>query len=110
MLHAQGHARLVAPQRTLGEGTRPRASSPEREGLTIRIEPGKEEDFRYLRGWLASSEWLDRLITTTVPGAVARAAHASSPRLRRRGRAHPTAERRLLEWSSGAARARVGKP
>jgi len=37
----------------------------------VRIKPGKEEDFRYLRGWLASSEWLDRLIAATEPEAAA---------------------------------------
>jgi hypothetical protein len=28
----------------------------------LEITPGKEEEFRYLRGWLAGSDWLDRLI------------------------------------------------
>jgi hypothetical protein len=34
----------------------------------LRIEPGKEDEFRYLEGWLASSDWLDRLLEATTPG------------------------------------------
>jgi hypothetical protein len=80
---------------------RPNARRPE-----VRIEPGKEEDFRYLRGWLASSEWLDRLIASTEPEAAAGTDPASSQGLHLTGRALPTAGRRLLEWSGDAAPAR----
>lgn len=34
----------------------------------LRIEPGKEDEFRYFQGWLASSDWLDRLLEATTPG------------------------------------------
>jgi hypothetical protein len=80
---------------------RPNARRPR-----VRIEPGKEEDFRYLRGWLASSEWLDRLIASTEPEAAAGTDPASSQGLHLTGRALPTAGRRLLEWSGDAAPAR----
>ncbi len=30
-----------------------------------KVEPGKEEEFRYLESWLAAGEWLDRLIEAT---------------------------------------------
>ncbi len=33
----------------------------------VHIVPGKEEEFRYLRGWLAASDRLDRLIAATEP-------------------------------------------
>ena len=35
----------------------------------VHIVPGKEEEFRYLRGWLAASDRLDRLIAATDPPA-----------------------------------------
>ena len=31
----------------------------------FRVEPGKEEEFRYLAGWLAGSRAVDRLIEAT---------------------------------------------
>jgi hypothetical protein len=78
-------------------------------GPGVRIEPGKEEDFRHLRGWLASSEWLDRLIAATEPRTVAGAAPTGSQALHRARRAFPTRRRRLLQWRSGAASAQPGK-
>ena len=79
------------------------------KGPGVRIEPGKEEDFRYLRGWLASSEWLDRLIAATEPRGIADTAPTGSPGLHRTRRAFPTTRRRLLQWRSGAASAQLGK-
>jgi hypothetical protein len=109
MFGVERHARLVDSERKLGEITPPRGFSPGREGPAFRIEPGKEEDFRYLRGWLASSEWLDRLIAATEPEAAARTAPPCSPKLVVAGRAVPTAERRLLEWGSDPAPVRIGR-
>ena len=109
MFGVEGHARLVDSERKLGEITPPRGFSPERDGPAFRIEPGKEEDFRYLRGWLASSEWLDRLIAATEPEAAAGAALPHSPGLQFAGRAVATAERRLLEWGSAPAPVRIGR-
>ena len=109
MFGVEGHARLVDSERKLGEITPPRGFSPERDGPAFRTEPGKEEDFRYLRGWLASSEWLDRLIVATEAEAAAGAALPCSPGLHFPGRAAPTAGRRLLEWSGNAAPARIGR-
>ena len=109
MFGVEGHARLVDSERKLGEITPSRSFSPERDGPAVRIEPGKEEDFRYLRGWLASSEWLDRLIAATEPEAAARTAPPCSPGLQFAGRAVSTAGRRLLEWSGNAAPARIGR-
>ena len=109
MFGVEQHARLVDSERKLGEITPPRGFSPGREGPAFRIEPGKEEDFRYLRGWLASSEWLDRLIAATEPEAAARTEGPCSPKLVVAGRAAPTAGRRLLEWSGNAAPARIGR-
>jgi hypothetical protein len=37
----------------------------------LEITPGKEEEFRHLQRWLASSEWLGRLIESTEPVPVA---------------------------------------
>ena len=68
MVNAQGYAGLVDSERGLGEDTPRHASSPEREGQALRIEPGKEEEFAYVRGWLASSEWLDKLIAAAETG------------------------------------------
>lgn len=47
----------------------------------LEITPGKEEEFRYLRGWLAGSEWLDRLIE----GSESRGRGSGSGETRRRG-------------------------
>lgn len=41
------------------------AASPKRRRYMVHIVPGKEEEFRYLRGWLAASDRLDRLIAAT---------------------------------------------
>ena len=109
MFGVEGHARLVDSERKLGEITPPRGFSPERDGPAFRIEPGKEEDFRYLRGWLASSEWLDRLIAATESEAAARAEGPYSSKLVLAGRAVATAERRLLEWGSDPAPVRIGR-
>lgn len=38
----------------------------------LEITPGKEEEFRYLQGWLAGSEWLDRLVEASEPQAGAK--------------------------------------
>jgi hypothetical protein len=78
-------------------------------GPGVRVEPGKEGDFRYIRGWLASSEWLDRLIAATEPRTVAGAAPTGSRALHCTRRAFPTRRRRLLQWRSGAASAQLGK-
>jgi hypothetical protein len=45
----------------------------------LEIAPGKEEEFRHLRRWLASSEWLDRLVESTepVPAAFSEALRAA---------------------------------
>jgi hypothetical protein len=109
VFHAQGYARLVDSERKLGEITPSRSFSPERDGPAVRIQPGKEEDFRYLRGWLASSEWLDRLIAATEPEAAAGATLPCSPVLRFPGRAVATAGRRLLEWRGDPAPVRLGR-
>jgi hypothetical protein len=90
-------------RRLLAEGeARQQARSREPRTSRWRVEPGKEEDFRYLRGWLASSEWVDRLIAATEPEAVAGTDSTGSPRLHLMGRTLPTAGRPLLEWSRGA--------
>ena len=136
MFDAEGYVRLVDVERKLAEvnaeRTRLCLTWRETRGWQIRsigwarsfpckaihrnarrpevsIEPGKEEDFRYMRGWLASSEWLDRLIAATEPEAAAGADPASSPGLHLTGRALPTAGPRLLSWSGEAPPARVGK-
>jgi hypothetical protein len=106
VFHAHGYAKLVDSERRLREDTRPHALSPERERTAVRIEPGKEENFRYIRGWLASSAWLDRLIAATDPQAVARADRTRSPALHLVGRALPAAGRRLLQWRGSALAAR----
>jgi hypothetical protein len=96
-------------KRRLAEALPLSGRSPEREGPAVRIEPGKGEDFRYMRGWLASSEWLDRLIAATEPEAAAGIGLGRSPGLHLTGPVVLTAGRRLLEWSGEAAPARVGK-
>ena len=109
MFGVERHARLVDSERKLGKITPPRGFSPERNGRAFRIEPGNEEDFRYLRGWLASSEWLDRLIAATEPEAAAGAALPYSTELHFAGRATPAAGRRVLEWDSDPAPVRIGR-
>jgi hypothetical protein len=97
-------------RRLLAEGeARQQARSREPRTSRWRVEPGKEEDFRYLRGWLASSEWLDRLIAATEPEAVAGTDSTGSPRLHLAGRTLPAAGRRLLEWTGSAVAAPPGK-
>lgn len=56
------------PREFEAEGTR-KAASPVRSRPTLDIVPGKEEEFRYLRSWLAASDRLDRLIAATEPPA-----------------------------------------
>ena len=109
MFDAEGYVRLVDREHRLAEALPLDGHSPEREVPAVRIEPGKEEDFHYFRGWLASSEWLGRLIAATEPGAAAGIDHASSPGLHLTGTVVLTAGRRLLEWSGEAAPAQVGK-
>jgi hypothetical protein len=109
MFGVEGQARLVDSERKLGEITPSRGLSPESDGAAFRIEPGKEEDFHYLRGWLASSEWLDRLIAATEPEAAASTEGPYSPVLRFPGHAAPTAARRVLEWDSDPAPVRIGR-
>jgi hypothetical protein len=109
VVHAQGYARLADSERELGEVPSSRASTPERKGTAVSIEPGKEEDFRYVSGWLASSAWLDRLIATTVPEAVAGTDPTDSPALRVTGRALPAAGRRLLQWRRRVVAAPVSR-
>jgi hypothetical protein len=107
VIDAEGCTRLMDRERRLAEALPLSGRSPEREGPAVTIEPGKEEDFRYMRGWLASSEWLDRLITATEPEAAAGADHAPPPGPLLTVCTSPA--RRLLEWSGGAARARLGE-
>ena len=109
MFHAQGYAKLVDSERRLGERTHPYAFSPEREGTAVRIEPGKEEDFHHIRGWLASSEWLDRLIAATEPETVASTHPTGSSALHITGQALPTATRRLLQWRGRTVAAQVSR-
>jgi hypothetical protein len=83
--------------------------SPEREGPAVRIEAGKEDDFQYLRSWLASSEWLDRLIAATEARATAGIGLSRSPGLHFTGPVVLTAGRRLLEWGGDPAPVRIGR-
>jgi hypothetical protein len=45
----------------------------------ISIEPGREEEFRYLQGWLAFSDRLDRMIEATEPASEPEQAPAPAP-------------------------------
>jgi hypothetical protein len=45
----------------------------------VSIEPGKEEEFRHLQGWLASSDWLDRLIEATEAAGESVDVHVPAP-------------------------------
>jgi hypothetical protein len=105
-MDVEGHARLMNRKRRLAGALPLSGRSPEREGPAVRIEPGKEEDFRYISDWLASSAWLDRLIAATDPQAAARADPTGSPALHLVGRALPAAGRRLLQWRGVAVAAR----
>jgi hypothetical protein len=67
VLDMEKYATLTDPQRGLAEVLPLDGRSAERDGPAVRIEPGKEGDFAYIRGWLAGSEWLDRLIAATEP-------------------------------------------
>ena len=109
MIDVEGHARLMDRERRPAKALPLSGRLTEREGPAVRIEPGREEDFRYLRGWLASSEWLDRLIAATEPEAAAGTDFPCSQGPRLTGCTFFTAGRRLLEWSREAAPARVGK-
>jgi hypothetical protein len=109
VIDVEGCARLMDRKRGLADAVPLDGRSPERGGPTMRVEPGKEEDFRYMRGWLASTEWLDRLIAATEPEAAAGANPSWSPRRHSTGRTSVMERRRLLEWSVRAAPALVGK-
>ena len=109
MIDVEGCARLMDRRRRLVKALPLSSRSPEREGPAVRIEPGKEEDFRYMRGWLASSEWLDRLIAATEPEAAAGANPSWLPGRHSTVRTSVMERRRLLEWSVRAAPALVGK-
>ena len=109
MIDVEGCARLMDRKRRLAEALPVSGRSPERGGPAVRIEPGKEEDFRYMRGWLAGSEWLDRLIAATEPEAAAGANPSWPPGRHSTGRTSVMERRRLLEWSGQAAPALVGK-
>jgi len=109
MFSAEGHARLVDSERGLGETTPARGFSPGRDGSAVKIEPGKEEDFRYLRDWLTSSAWLDRLIAATEAETAARKNQFRRIRTLGAGRAAPTAARRVLEWDSAPAPVGIGR-
>lgn len=45
----------------------------------ISIEPGREEEFRYLQGWLAFSDRLDRMIEATESASEPERACAPAP-------------------------------
>ena len=109
MNDVEGCARLIDRKRRPAEALPLSGPSPEREGPAVRIEPGKEEDLRHMRDWLASSEWLDRLIAAREPEAAAGAEPSWPPGRHSTGRTFFTAGRRLLEWSGEAAPALVGK-
>jgi hypothetical protein len=105
----EGRARLMDRKRRLAEAFPLSGRSPEHEGPAVRIEPGKQEDLRYMRGWLASSEWLDRLIAATDPEAAADTEPPYSPGLHLAVRAVPKEGRGLLEWSGNALPARLSE-
>ena len=109
MIDVEGHTSLVDRKRRLAEALPLSGRSPEREGPAVRIEPGKEEDLRYMRGWLASSEWLDRLIAATDPEAAVDTEPPYSPAPRLAVRAFPKRGRGLLEWSGNAVPARLSE-
>jgi hypothetical protein len=109
VIDVKAWARLMDRRRRLAEALPLDSRSPEREGPAVRIEPGKEEDFLYLRGWLGSSEWLDRLIAATEPEAAAGAAPSCPPGRHLTGCTSVIQRRRLLEWSGDPAPARVGE-
>ena len=108
-MDVEGHTRLMDRKRRLAGALPLSGRSPEREGPAVRIEAGKEEDLRYMRGWLASSEWLDRLIAAAEPEAAAGIGLGRSPGLHLTGRTSVMERRRLLEWSGNAVLARVAK-
>jgi hypothetical protein len=93
----EGYVRPMSLERRLAKVLPLHGRSAEREGPTVRVEPGKEGDFAYIRGWLASSEWLDRLIAAKEPEAAGGMDRGYSPGLYRTGHALVTAERRLLQ-------------
>jgi len=109
VINVEGCARLMDRRRRPAEAPPLSGRSPERDGPAVRIEAGKEEDFRYMRGWLASSEWLDRLIAATEPEAAAGADPSWQPGRHSMGCTFFTTGRRLLEWSGNAVLARVAK-
>jgi hypothetical protein len=109
VMDVEGHARLMNRKRRLAGALPLSGRSPEREGPAVRIEPGKEEDFRYLRRWLAGSEWLDRLVAATDPEAAVDTDFPCSPAPRLALRAFPKRGRGLLEWSGNAAPARLSE-
>jgi len=109
VIDVEGHTRLVDQERKLAKALPLSGRSPEHGGPAVRIEPGKQENFRYMRGWLASSEWLDRLIASTEPEAAPSTDFPCSPAPRLAVRAFPKRGRGLLEWSGSAVPARLSE-
>ena len=109
MIDVEEHARLMDRKRRLAEALPLSGRLPERGVPAVRIEPGKEEDFRYMRGWLASSEWLDRLIAATDPEAAVDTEPPYSPALHLAVRPFPKGRRGLLKWSGNTLQARLSE-
>jgi hypothetical protein len=70
----------------------------------LKITPGKEEEFRYLQGWLAGSEWLDRLVEATEPREPVPAAFAEAVFDLTDGLALEAAERARVRAGVGGVR------
>lgn len=71
---------------------------PPRRPSTLKIEPGREEEFRYLRRSMLASEQVDRLIAATEPKVTTVAA----------AQAQVTLARTTQRWPLGPAARSVG--
>lgn len=83
---------LLAIEATLGR--------PRRRPSAFRIEPGREEEFRYLQRSLLASEQVDRLIAATEPPLEPQQVAAAQARV--------TLARTTQRWPLGAAARSVG--
>ncbi len=81
---------------------------PRRRPSMLKIEPGREEEFRYLRRSLLASEQVDRLIAATEPPLEPQRVTAAEVATVAAAQAQVTLARAAQRWPLGSAARSVG--